>query len=809
MALLVASRHLQLHSRLPLFASHRKLTQWTGKAPQDTPGYVNGALHSLPLPALDTVTRKSLRDYFDNTWTLTEVLFKSLKNEEAFFRPPNHNLRHPKIFYYAHPAAVYINKMRVAGLIPGPLNQYYERIFETGVDEMRWDDMSKNHMKWPTIPECTAYRQQVYNTVVDVIENHPEFDTIRELDKSKFWAVVLGTEHERIHLETSSVLIREMPVEYVQTPQHFAPYHPSAYAAKHVANPKAGVDYPQNPFIGVRGGDVHLGKPRDWPTFGWDNEYGSKAMTVHAFEASKFKVTNGEYLAFVRDQGYLKQKYWTDVGWAWRSFRNTKWPSFWATVGPSGNHQYRLRAMFEVIDMPWNWPVLVNYHEAKAFCAWKNEKEGIDAKAPDAIRIMTEPEHHILREFEPLGADPVMHHQGGKEMLARGYNLNLSYSSESPVCALPPNKMDFHDVLGNAWEWCEDHFSALPNFRVHPYYDDFSLPCFDGLHNLILGGSFISTGDEASKFARFHFRPHFLQFSSFRLVRPDRHTPGLLTSCLDNQGPFVGSNPFRSSVATKGKEAETRLHRIHNEYLHHHYDSTHVPDYLQSLGNYPQRLTKLVFDLADKYGVSTERALDVGCGVGGITFELCRRFKEVIGVDLSEEVVQMAKELAAKGKATYDSRIEGDLTAPRSAAVPSDIDRTRAAFKQSDAYCLPAEMTGYDVVVVSNLLDEIPLPNTALGRMAGPRALVRPGGLLIIASPYSWDDKITPRDLWLGGYVDHEGKPRSSVDGLKALFGDAFALVHETDIPNVVRKHARQYNVDIAHVSVWQASKAQ
>jgi len=29
-------------------------------------------------------------------------------------------------------------------------------------------------------------------------------------------------------------------------------------------------------------------------------------------------------------------------------------------------------------------------------------------------------------------------------------------------------------------------------------YDDFSTPCFDGKHSMIVGGSFMSTGDEAS-----------------------------------------------------------------------------------------------------------------------------------------------------------------------------------------------------------------------------------------------------------------------------------------------------------------------
>lgn len=43
------------------------------------------------------------------------------------------------------------------------------------------------------------------------------------------------------------------------------------------------------------------------------------------------------------------------------------------------------------MDMPWDWPVITNYHEVKAFCSWK----GPGYRAP------TETEHHRMR------ADPV------------------------------------------------------------------------------------------------------------------------------------------------------------------------------------------------------------------------------------------------------------------------------------------------------------------------------------------------------------------------------------------------------------------
>ena len=83
----------------------------------------------------------------------------------------------------------------------------------------------------------------------------------------------------------------------------------------------------------------------------------------------------------------------------------------------------------------------------------------------------------------------------------------------------PSNARGFHDTSGNVWQWVEDHFNGLPGFRTHAFYDDFSSPTFDGKHNVILGGSWISTGDEASVFARYAFRRHFFQHCGFRLAR--------------------------------------------------------------------------------------------------------------------------------------------------------------------------------------------------------------------------------------------------------------------------------------------------
>jgi len=94
---------------------------WTGKVPKYglCPGVeADGCIYSLPQLTFDAsrssidkslnamLIKKSLQDYFDNTWTMTEVLLASLQGEEAFQVPPYHDLRHPMIFYYGHPGRV-------------------------------------------------------------------------------------------------------------------------------------------------------------------------------------------------------------------------------------------------------------------------------------------------------------------------------------------------------------------------------------------------------------------------------------------------------------------------------------------------------------------------------------------------------------------------------------------------------------------------------------------------------------------------------------------------------------------------------
>ena len=142
---------------------------------------------------------------------------------------------------------------------------------------------------------------------------------------------------------------------------------------------------------------------------GWDNEYGQDQREVNSFQASKFLISNGEYFRFVKAGGYEQRRYWSESGWGWRQFRNVKWPTFWVQDGPAGSHRYKLRTTFSEIPMQWSWPAVVNYYEAKAYCAWLTEQD--EAKMP--YRLLQESEHLAIRDpalsaaidFEPGAAN--------------------------------------------------------------------------------------------------------------------------------------------------------------------------------------------------------------------------------------------------------------------------------------------------------------------------------------------------------------------------------------------------------------------
>ena len=220
-------------------------------------------------------------------------------------------------------------------------------------------------------------------------------------------------------------------------------------------------------------------------------------------------------------------------------------------------------------------------------------------------------------------------------------------------------------------------------------------------------------------------------------------------------------------------------------------------DYVARVGN---KCRGLVLRDPPAGGASRTRALDLGCAVGGASFEMARTFDEVVGVDSSQAFVDCCEELRARGEKAYARREEGRVFSDHVATVDAGVDRGRCRFRRGDACDLPGDLGQFDCVLLSNLLCRLPDPYACLAQLAG---LTRPGGHVVVTSPFSWLEGFTAPANWLGGGAWGSGaRGRDRLREVMCAQG-CFELVEEDDVPFLIREHARKYQLVYSHCAVF------
>jgi 5-histidylcysteine sulfoxide synthase/putative 4-mercaptohistidine N1-methyltranferase len=688
--------------------------------------------------------RKTIQAHFISTYEGYESLFELLKDDQAYYQQPE-PLRHPIIFYLAHTAVFFVNKLRVAKIIDQPVDTNMESMMAIGVDEMSWDDLNSQHYDWPSVSAVYHYRNKVKKLVLQQIQSLPISTPIQWQDP--FWIILMGIEHERIHLETSSVLIRQLDLQYITANSDWPRCRVNGEA-------------PINTLLNVPEGLVKQGRNLPSETYGWDNEYGHRNTQVSEFKSAQFLVSNQEFLTFVEAGGYQDSAFWCEEGWQWRQYIGAEHPTFWRHDG----QQWLYRSLAEEFPMPWSWPVDVNYHEAKAFCRWLGKERD------QTIRLPTEAEWVRLYEHT-LPREESAHYPHWTQTPA---NIDLQHhASACPVNHFLFGEQQFGDVIGNVWQWTETAIDGFTGFEVHPIYDDFSVPTFDGRHNLMKGGSFISTGNEAHRDSRYAFRRHFYQHAGFRYVQSDA-------------GINQQFNTYESD-------------ELIAQYLEFHYGD----EYFQ-VPNFPKACIDFVMSHIGNN--QRHRALDLGCAVGRSSFELARYYDHVDALDFSARFIQNAIKLAEHGEIKYLISDEGELQTLKSFDL-ADLtlaDRVNNVnFAQGDACNLKARYNHYDLVFAGNLIDRLYQPEAFLRDIM---SRIKSGGYLALTSPYTWLEEFTEREHWLGGYKEN-GENITTLDSLHRILSDQFEPVCDpVDIPFVIRETARKHQHTLAQLSLWRKS---
>ena len=674
--------------------------------------------------------RQEIKEYFLNTFALYEKMFDLLKSDEIFLKK-SEATRHPMIFYFGHTATFFVNKLLNINIIQERINPDLESIFAVGVDEMSWDDVEFSHYKWPSVAQTRAYRQSVKELVLNLIETLPL--TLPISWESPMWVILMGIEHERIHLETSSVLHRQLSLEDLTSLVEFKVCDYDSEA-------------PQNELVSIPACEVKLGKEHSESYYGWDNEYGTYAESVMEFKTSKYLVSNAEYMEFVKDGGYTKEEYWSEEGKKFLEDSGAVYPVFWIPK----EEGFLYRTLISEVEMPWSFPVDVNNLEAEAFCKYKSEKEGIEYLLP------SEAEYEAICSFT------------GVESLVKSEdaNLNFHYASATPV-----NTYNFNgvfDVVGNVWQHSRTLIHPFDGFKVHPAYDDFTVPTFDDKHALILGSSWASTGNLITKKSRYAFRKHFYQHAGFRYV-----------------------------VTNKNKEEKMDIYETDElvaQYCEFQYGDTHFG---------VENFAIACAEIASKFTKNTTKALDLGCATGRATFELAKTFDEVEGIDFSARFVQVGAKLRNEGYVAFSSKEEGEIVSQKRVSIEElgyESLKEKVTFWQGDACNMKPNFNGYDLVIATNLIDRLYQPRLFLDTIADR---LNEDGILVITSPYTWQESSTKKEFWLGGYKDENSKDVKTIESLQKILSSHFELVHTQDVDFVIKETARKYQHTISELSVW------
>ncbi len=327
----------------------------------------------------------------------TDALFNLLDPEALYARPVPE--RHRLIFYLGHVEAFDWNLMGKK-----PLHPTFDKLFAFGIDPEPGRAPADQPRDWPSETEVRGY-------VANVRENLSTVSIDSQL-------LNVAVEHRLMHAETLAYLIHNLPYDSKRGPAPAVESHAPF----------------ENDFVDVPADIAWLGRERG-NGFGWDNEFDRHSVDVPAFRISRFKITNREYLEFVRAGAAA--------------------PHFWA----SRDGRWCLRAMFGEIPLPLDWPVYVTHAEASAYANWRG------AALPTEAQFQRAAEGSVAINTDFERWDPVPVDEGGA------------------------NVHGVAQMLGNGWEWTSTVFGPFEGFQPFPFYPGYSKDFFDGRHFVMKGGS--------------------------------------------------------------------------------------------------------------------------------------------------------------------------------------------------------------------------------------------------------------------------------------------------------------------------------
>jgi ergothioneine biosynthesis protein EgtB len=342
----------------------------------------------------------------------------------------------------------------------------------------------------PTLSQAKRYRASIDSHIDDLLSS-PDESRLDEIEP----LLVLGIHHEQQHQE---LLVTDIKHVLAQNPLYpvFRAATTRSPSAPKISKDGSAIRPCQ--FVQFDEQIAEIGHNGDG--FAYDNEGPRHRALVPAFSLATRPVTNGEYIAFIEDNGYSRPEFWLSLGWMTVNEQSWNAPLYW-TKRDGAWWNFTLSGLRRVDQSE---PVThVSYFEADAYANWAG------------ARLATEFEWERAALSYPIEGNFV------ETELFHPVTCPVAPNAFGAVSADEPGKgQSLHQIFGDVWEWTRTAYSPYPGYRAAPgalgeYNGKFMCNQY-----VLRGGSCATSRTHIRRTYRNFFQPEKRwQFTGIRLAR--------------------------------------------------------------------------------------------------------------------------------------------------------------------------------------------------------------------------------------------------------------------------------------------------
>ncbi len=292
---------------------------------------------------------------------------------------------------------------------PFLLNSYYNSL------GARVDRSARGLLSRPYLKEIIDYRNSVDEHIIKLLQSGLPQDAENLFE--------LGIQHEQQH--------QELFLTDLKAALYANPLQPE-YARIKMAKSAAPVPLQYKSF--TQPGLIEVGY--GGTDFCWDNELPRHQHFLRDFQVSNRLISSGEFLDFIKDDGYNQPLLWLSDGWARKTAENWNAPLYWELT-EYGWKEFTLHGWR---DLDLDAPVThVSFYEADAFATWAG------------ARLPTEQEW----EFAQAQTATVP------------FNMLNEESADGPFhpVAAPNRSDEIQQMIGSCWEWTYSGYFPYPGYQ--------------------------------------------------------------------------------------------------------------------------------------------------------------------------------------------------------------------------------------------------------------------------------------------------------------------------------------------------------